>query len=315
MKILITGSSGFVGGALCAKSVAQGWDTTGISRRAAVAGNWIAADLTRPLKLPASYRPDVVVHCAARSSPWGTARDFERQNIDATRHVIDFCRRVGSPHLIYISTSAVLYRNEHQLAMSESTPPADRFLNHYARTKFAGETLVQSYAGPSTILRPRAIFGPGDTVVFPRILRAAREGKFPIIHSATPVMADLIYIETLIDYIVRAIERRATGLFHLSNNRPIALTSFLQDVFTRLDLPAPRRRIPMSRAMTAGACIETLYRFLPFLGEPPITRFGVSVFAYSKTMDVTKSLRELGPPSVSLDEGVERFVRWQKTQT
>jgi hypothetical protein len=50
------------------------------------------------------------------------------------------------------------------------------------------------------------------------------------------------------------------------------------------------------------------------LGEPPITRFGVSVFAYSKTMDVSKCLRELGPPSVALEEGVSRFVTWQTNQ-
>ena len=53
---------------------------------------------------------------------------------------------------------------------------------------------------------------------------------------------------------------------------------------------------------------------LPFLGEPPVTRFGVSVFAYSKTFNVARALRDLGPPSVPLAEGVNRFVRWQAAQ-
>ena len=312
MKILVTGGSGFVGGALCAEAVARGWETVALSRRPARAGRWIEADLTKRLVM--DLRPDVVVHCAARSSPWGSSREFELQNTEATRNVIAFCREVGRPHLVYVSTSAVLYRNEHQYAMDEATPPAQRFLNHYARTKFAGEELVRAYEGPKTILRPRAVFGPGDTVVFPRILRAAKKGTFPVIESDETVMADLIYIDSLVEYIVRVIERQAEGLFHLTNNQPVPVVTFLTELFARLGLPAPTRRIPASRAMRVAACVEAVYRVLPFLGEPPITRFGVSVFAYSKTMDVTKSLRELGPPSVSLDEGVERFIAWQRTQ-
>ena len=283
-----------------------------LSRSPARAGHWVPADLTR--RIDVDFRPDVVVHCAARSSPWGTAKDFERQNVEATRNVLAFCRAAGSPHLIYVSTSAVLYRNEHQYAMDETTPPAERFLNHYARTKFAGEELVRAYEGTSAILRPRAVFGPGDTVVFPRILRAAREGKFPVIESDETVMADLIYIDTLVDYIARVAERRTEGLFHLSNNQPVPVVAFLTELFAQLDLPAPRKQIAASRAMTAARCVEAVYRVLPFLGEPPITTFGVSVFAYSKTMNVAKSLRELGEPAVTLDEGVRRFVAWQKGQ-
>ncbi len=312
MKVLVTGGSGFVGGAFCTAAEARGWDVVTLSRSPARAGRWVQTDLTQTIAV--DFRPDVVVHCAARSSPWGTARDFERQNVAATRNVLTFCRENGLPHVIYVSTSAVLYRNEHQYAMDEATPPAEDFLNHYARTKFAGEELVWAYEGTKAILRPRAVFGPGDSVVFPRILRAARQGKFPLIESDETVMADLIYIDTLVEYIARAAERRTEGLFHLSNNQPVAVVAFLQELFATLKLPAPIRRIAAKRAMRAARCVEAVYRVLPFLGEPPITAFGVSVFAYSKTMNVEKSLRELGEPVVSLEEGVRRFVEWQRVQ-
>jgi len=318
MRILVTGGSGFVGGALCAKTVALGWETVSLARRPSQHGLSVQADLTRPIAdsalPPGAF--DAVVHAAARSSPWGARREFEAQNIEATRNLIDWCRHAGCPHLVYISTSAVLYRNEHQLGMDESLAPPPRFINEYARAKFAAEELVRAYPGPRTILRPRAVFGPGDTVVFPRLLRVAKEGKFPLIESAgtEPVQADLIYIDTLVDYIVRVIEKRATGLFHLTNNQPVTMIPFLTDIFARLDLPAPRRRIKVARAMAAARFVEILLRALPFLGEPPITRFGISVFAYSKTMNVTKSLRELGPPSVSLEDGIERFLAWYRAQ-
>jgi nucleoside-diphosphate-sugar epimerase len=64
---------------------------------------------------------------------------------------------------------------------------------------------------------------------------------------------------------------------------------------------------------TAGE-LELAYRVLRFKGEPPVTRFGISVFAYSKTFDVGKAVRVLGPCAVSLEEGTDRFVRWQRDQ-
>src|SRR5882724_1457029 len=249
MKILVTGGSGFVGGALCAQSVARGWETVALSRRVLNHGKSFSVDLSRPFTL--DFNPDVVVHAAARSSPWGRRREFEAQNIEATRNVIAFCERRGNPHLVYVSTSAVLYEQRHQYDMTEELPPPVRFINEYARTKFAGEELVRRYPGPQTIVRPRAVFGPGDTVVFPRILRAAQEGKFPLIESDEIVMADLIYIDTLVDYILRAIDRRVTGLYHLTNHHPVALVAFLRDIFSRLGLPVPTRKLKANRALLA----------------------------------------------------------------
>ncbi len=313
MKILITGASGFVGGCLFRRARALGWETRGVGRRAINDSDYQSLDLTKPLAL--DFHPDVVVHAAARSSPWGSRHEFERQNVVATRHVLDFCATHGKPHLIYISTGAVLYRNEHQLGLDEQTPFPRDPVNEYARSKILAEQLVRSYSGDWCILRPRAVFGPGDTVVFPRILHAMRRGKLPLMQADRPIVGDLIFIDTLIDYMIRAVERRTTGVYNLTNDQPVEIYKFLNQLCVDLGLPAPTRKVPVGRAMFAARVIEGVYHLLPFLGEPPITRFGVNVFAWSKTFNVTKALRDLGPPSVSLDEGLQRFVAWQRQQT
>jgi len=310
MKILITGASGFVGSALWSACKNRGWEVLALGRRPLASPAYRQVDLSLPLDLP--FRPDAVIHLAARSSPWGKRKDFLRQNVTATQNVVKFCINNKVPHLLYVSTSAVLYRNEHQLAMDETTPAPAIAINEYARTKYEGEKIVEGYAGTWSILRPRAVFGPGDTVVFPRILRAAQQGRLPLIESDVIVQGDLIYIDTLVEYIARAVERKTTGLYHLTNNQPVPILSFLSDVFKQLGLPQPTRRVSAQRAMRLAGLIEGLYRAAPFLGEPPITRFGVSVFAYSKTFNVAKALRDLGPPSISVDEGVVRFIDWQR---
>ena len=314
-RLLITGASGFVGRKLAERArAAGGWEVFGVGRRPPAAPGYASVDLSRSFDLP--FAPDVVVHAAARSSPWGSRAEFLRHNIEATRRVLEFCERRGRPKLVYISSSSVFYRNAHQLGLTEASPIGPAFVNTYAETKFLGEQLVRGYAGPWTILRPRAVFGPGDTVLFPRILAAARAGRLP--HFTTdgpPARGDLIYIDTLSDYILRAARDPAvTGDFNLTNAEPVAIMALLLEIFGELGIPPPARRLPVRRALALAGTLEAVYRALPFLGEPPITRFGVGVFAYSKTFDVQKSLAALGPPSVPLREGVAAFVRWQRAQ-
>ena len=88
------------------------------------------------------------------------------------------------------------------------------------------------------------------------------------------------------------------------------ILAFLLEIFHRLGFPPPRRALPVSTAMLAAGALELFYRlFLPER-EPPITRFGVHVFAYSKTFDVSKMLATMGPPRIPLRDGVDRVVEW-----
>lgn len=314
-KILITGASGFVGGSFCRQfAQREGVEIRGLGRRATHLPGYVRADLTRPLRL--DWQPDVVIHAAARSSPWGSLREFRQQNVQATRHVIDFCEERKVPRLVYISSSSVFYREADQTGMTEESPIGPEFVNSYARTKFEGEELVRGFAGSWAILRPRAVFGPHDTVLFPRILRAARQGRMVFIgRPEGPAMGDLIYIDALCDYMLRAaLDPAVTGDFNLTNDEPVEIQSFLLRIFTELGLPLPSRSIPRDRALMTGTALEWIFKCLLPWKEPPITRFGVGVLGFSKTFDVSKSLRELGPPSVTLEEGLRRFITWQKQQ-
>lgn len=315
MRILVTGASGFVGGAFMRRFAGHaGVELLGVARRPMPGPHYRQLDLSRPFELP--FRPDVVIHAAARASPWGTRQEFEAQNVAATRHVIDFCRRQGHPRLVYLSSSAVFYREEHQFGLREDSPIGPRFVNDYAATKHAGELLLRGYPGEHVVLRPRAVFGPGDTVLFPRVLEAARKGALPLFTGQErPVMGDLIYIDSLCDYLWRAATApRIGGSYNLTNAQPVELQQLLLEVLARLGLPAPTRRVRVSTALRAATALEWAWRGLRLRGEPPATRFGVGVFAYSKTFDVSRALADLGPPSVALQEGVERFIAWQRLQ-
>jgi nucleoside-diphosphate-sugar epimerase len=308
VNVLVTGASGFVGGATARRFAdVHGVRVFGVGRRALERDAYARVDLAEPFDVP--FRPDVVVHCAARTSPWGTRAEFERANVAATRNVVAFCERTGRPRLVYVSTSSVFYRNADQLALTEESPIGPHFVNAYAASKFAGERIADGYGGSSIVIRPRAVFGPGDTALFPRIVRAARAGRLPIVRRpGAPARSDLIYIDSLVDYLFAAARSTASGAFNVTNDEPVETMAFLLAILRRLDVPVPTRSVDVRVANGFAACAEALYRTFAPHREPPITRFGVSALAYSKTFDVAKARAAFGPPSVSLADGVKAFV-------
>lgn len=315
MKILLTGASGFIGGRFMQRfRGTPGLHLLGVGRRALADADYRAVDLSRPFDL--DFAPDVVIHAAALSSPFAPRREYLRHNVDATRHVIDWCRAHGLPKLIYISSSSVHYRPCDQLGIREDDPIGPAFANTYAETKAAGEALVRDYPGAWTILRPRAVFGPGDTVLFPRLLAAAKRGRLPrIVRDGPPAVGDLISVDALADYMLRAAQRpEAIGAFNLSHGEPVPMQDFIADIFRRLDLPPPTRTVSYRVARTAAHAAELAWTALPLRGEPPVTRFGIDVLSFSKTFDIAKARAVLGAPSQTLAEGIDAFVAWQKAQ-
>lgn len=319
MRVLVTGSNGFVGGRIAALLLARGDYVIGLGRAAGPAApvsEYLCHDLGRPLLWNGLV--DAVVHCAALSAPWASPAAYQQANVDGTRHVLDYCARHGQPYFIYISSSSVFYREADQLDLTEDSaiPPDDKQINEYSRTKRRGELLTQAYAGPWAVLRPRAVFGPGDTVIFPRILRAAAAGQLPLLTrpDGPPVVGDLIYIDTLATYVLAALDSRYRGELNLTNGEPVQIHAFLLTLLTRLGYPVPRWRVSVTWAMRLAGAAEWVSAALLNYREPPLTRFGVAVFAYSKTFDVRRCQAALGSPAVGVAEGVARFVAWWQQQ-
>lgn len=317
MRLLVTGASGFVGGRLVERAQEAGHETFGIGRRRLDRADYASVDLGRVAladlpELP--WRPDAVIHCAARATPYAPRRAYDRDNVTATRTVLDWCRRLGSPRLVHVSSSSVLYRDGDQLDLTEESPVGPTFANDYARTKAESEDVVRAYDASWVIARPRAVFGPGDTVLFPRIIAAAKAGRVPrLTGRAEPAVGDLVYVDNLADQLLQLAARpELGGVYHLTNAEPVEIQAMLLEVIDRLGLQPPTREVSLTTAMRAATVLERTWRLLHLPGEPPITPYGVGVLSWSKTFVPDKMLRDLGAPQVSVAEGVDRFVAWQR---
>lgn len=319
MKILVTGASGFIGGAFLRRFA--GRDDlqlfgTGRSERPGLPATVSWRTLSLSSLTQWDITPDVVIHAAGRTSPWGSDEDYYRDNVETTEQVIDFCRRRGNPRLILLSSAAVYYRFAHRYRLDENTPIDEPFTSAYGRSKFLAEQRVAAYEGEKIVLRPCAVFGSGDTLLFPPLLKAAKKRQLWRLYSQDgPVRSELMHVDALGDYLLQAATKRELQpCYNLSSARSVEVDLLLQEVVQTLGLSPVKRRLNLQTALAFAGVLEWIWRRLNLGGEPPITRFGVAVFGYSATLDVTRMLTDFGPPAIPLAQSLQTFLQQEKKQ-
>lgn len=314
MKILITGASGFIGSAFMRRFTGrEGLSLFGIGRRKRcdfpASARYRALPLDRLHEL--DFTPDVVIHAAGRTSPWGSQHAYQRDNVDTTRQVIEFCNQRGFPRLIFISSAAVYYRFEHRPDLRESDSIGPTFTGEYGRTKRQAEKLVEAYRGDKTIFRPCAVFGLGDRLLFPPLLAAAKKRQLVTLVSG-PVRArsDIVHVDVLCDYLLcAAMHPRPRRCYNISANHPVDTQQLLCDILRQRHLPLPTKKMRLTTALRIAGVLEWVWRWLPMPDAPPITRFGVAVFGYVATLDVTAMLEDFGPPSTDFAVSLAQFLQ------
>ncbi len=262
----------------------------------------------------AAANADAIVHCAALSSPWGHLEDFQRANIASTAEVLAACRANGVRRLVHISTPSLYFGFRDRLAIREDAPLPEP-ANDYVRTKIAAEALICAAPPPEVaILRPRALFGPWDQTLMPRLLRVMAKGPLPIMRGGR-IQLDLTYIDNAVDAVWLALTRplpRPLATYNVSNGEPRELLDVLAIMAREFDLPLRTRRLPWPLVDWLARGLETAAR----LGngkEPPLTRYSAGVLAFSQTLDISALRNELGyQPKVGIEEGIRRHAAWWK---
>ena len=324
MKALVTGATGFLGGALTRRLHHLGWQVTALGRNPAalqkLADLGVRAqrvDLTDALGLREACRDqEVVFHVGALAADWGRAQDFQNSNVLGTRNVIRGCMAQHVSRLVHVSTPSLYFRFAPCLNIKETEPLPPTPINDYARTKrLAEEAVDQAFAEglPVITLRPRAIFGPGDRIILPRLIDRLQRGRLPLIGDGQNLV-DLSYVENVVDALLLCAEapRPALGQkYNITNGEPVYLWTMVEKLCRRLNLKYPTRRLPYPVVDAVAGLLEGVYRLLPGRPEPPLTRYSVATVALSTTLDISAAQRDLGyRPRVSIADGFEAFVYW-----
>ncbi len=323
-KVLVTGGTGFTGKALVKRLIDEGFDVTALDCRAGHKTDEIkqwGAKLVMgsvtdfPLMQQLTKDTDVVFHVAAAFRELNVSNQVYRDvNVNGTKNVLEASLQNKVKKFVYCSTCGV-HGNVENPPGDESAPiePAD----YYQQSKYDGEVIVEDFVKKglkATILRPAAIYGPGDPGRYLMIFKRVKKGLFPIFGNGKTLYHP-VYIDNLIDaFILASKEDVGNGEAYLiADENFVEIKDLVNQVGNSLGVDVKTPHLPLLPLILLGHICEKVCK--PFHITPPIFPRRVDWFRQNRAFNIDKAKRELGySPKVDLNIGLKKTADWYKKE-
>ncbi|MDQ7262062.1 NAD-dependent epimerase/dehydratase family protein [Paracoccus sp. PS-1] len=305
MRALVTGASGCLGRALVEQLSLHGWDVGTTARQPVALPGFRAADLVRADLGPLLDGIDVVFHCAALSSAWGTREEFHAANVLATRRLLEAAERAGVMRFVLASSPSIYADGTDRLDLAEDAPLPARPLSLYAESKREAERMVLAHAGAMacTAIRPRAIYGRHDRALLPRLIEAMRRGRVPMIRGGRALI-DLTHRHDAARGMILAASGPRGGVWNITSGEAFRFRDLAEIIAHRGGLRLRGMPLPHGLARWLAGASERLARMRGG-AEPRLTLQAVASLGSSLTLDISAARRDLGyRPRVGFEEGV-----------
>jgi nucleoside-diphosphate-sugar epimerase len=324
MRILVTGGTGFSGKALVRRLLDQGHAVVALDYKEGLKTRelreWgaevVLGSVTDAAVVRRSMQGVEVVHHLAAAFREMNVPDshYWNVNVQGTRNVLEAALAEGVRKLVYCSTCGV-HGNIDRPPGGEDAPiqPAD----YYQRTKYEAEPVVQEFHRrglPSVILRPAAIYGPGDPERFLMIYRRVARGTFPMFGDGKTLYHPL-YIDNLVDAFVLAMADGAGDgeAYLIADEEYLGIEELVRRVGRSLGVEVKVPHYPVWPVVAAGHIVEKACR--PFGITPPIFPRRVDWYRQNRAFKIDKAKRDLGyAPRVGIDEGLRRTAEWYRAE-
>ena len=324
MRILVTGGTGFTGKALVKRLLDDGHQVVALDYKEGLKTeelrSWgaqvVIGSVTDP-EVVESCMPgvEVVHHLAAAFRELDVPDTYYRQvNVGGTENVLAAAQRHGVRKFIYCSTCGVHGNIDHPPG-GEDAPiqPAD----YYQQTKYEAEPVVLQYHQKglkSVILRPAAIYGPGDPERFYMIFKRVAGGTFPMFGSGRTLYHPL-YIDNLVDaFVLAQQEGKGEGRAYLiADEQYVQIEDLVRRVAKALGVQVRIPHFPVMPLVLAGHVCEKLCA--PFHITPPIFPRRVDWYRQNRAFKIDAAKADLGyQPRVGLDQGLSLTAQWYRQE-
>lgn len=324
--VFLTGATGFLGLYITESLLQKGYEVHGYGRNHPSEAlqnhhrfHFHRGDLRDKNALKeASRNCSYCIHGGALSSVWGEKKDFFEINVEGSRNVLEACRINGIKTLVFISSPSIYSGRGDHLNLKEDFQNPQKPLNHYIWSKMEAERWVlnrKKEPFQRIILRPRALFGIGDSSIIPRLLRAGEKVGIPLFRGGDQLM-DITPVENVADAAVLAMESRVLdrSIFNISNGTPLKYKELLETLFTAIEMKPRFLRLPFFLLYGFSFLLEGIYRIFNLKGEPVFTRYTLITLAYSQSLNIDKAREKLSyKPKISVKQGLEKYAEWYKT--
>lgn len=320
MKALVTGATGFVGGAVARALVRAGVDVRVLARPESHLHNLEGLTVERvvgDLRDPASLRQSLtgcqqLYHVAAHYALW--AKDpniFYDINVTGTRNVMEAASAVGIQRTVYCSTIGAIGLPPGGGLGTEDTPVAlDQMAGHYKRSKFLAEQEVLKLAQkgfPVVIVNPSAPVGTGDVRPTPtgQVIIDFMKGRMP---AYIETGMNIVDVDDVAAGHLLAMQKGRQGERYILGCKNLMLREVFEILARLTGITAPSIKIPRLAILPLAYANQWLANLT---GRPPrIPLEGVKMAKYRMHYDCSKAIRELGIPQTPPEIALEKAVRW-----
>ena len=322
----MTGGSGFVGRALIGDLRARGQEVRALARSEAAkkavreaGAEPVAGDLDDAAALREGMAGcDVVYHSAAYVKQWGPREDFFRVNVAGTQTALEQARVAGVKTFVHVSTEAVLAGERPIINADETAPLAEHPAGLYPLTKGLAEEAVLAANSPAlktVIVRPRFIWGKGDTTVLPVLVESVNSGVFRWMDGGRH-LTSTCHVRNVCEGMILAAERgRGGNIYFLSDGPPVVLREFLSALLETRGVKPPEGSVPSWLVRGLARALEAMWEPLGIEMDPPITYTAVKLMGEEVTVNDAKARRELGYVGrVTREEGLRELASESKSQ-
>jgi nucleoside-diphosphate-sugar epimerase len=316
----VTGGSGFIGGRLVTRLVADGWTVRALARSSTSAGavSVLGAEPVRgelgdvDSMATGAEGCEYAFHLAAHLGDYGKWEDFERGNVEGTANALEACSRAGVRCFVHCGTEAALMAGEPLVNVDETAPLRPDSPAPYPATKAKAEQAVRAASRDgfeTVVLRPRFVWGLGDTTLLPEIVKQVKAGQFAWVGGGGQLTATT-QVDNVVEGLVLAAEKGSPGEAYFvtdgdPKSEPVVFREFLSEMIRTQAIDPPTRSIPAWLGGALTTVGEGAWRLLPLPGRPPLAKFTNWVLTQECTIDDGKARRELGyVPIVSREQGL-----------
>jgi nucleoside-diphosphate-sugar epimerase len=316
----VTGGSGFIGGALIERLSREGWEVRALARSDGSAervrergADPMRGDLDDHDALRTGAEgSDTAFHAAAALGDWGDPDEFERVNVGGTANVIAACRAAGVRRLVHVGTEAALMAGEPLVNVNEDAPLRPDSPVLYSATKAKAELRVRAANRDgleTVVIRPRFVWGRGDTTLLPVMTAMVRAGRFRWIGGGTQLTATTHVDNTVEGLWLGATKAHGGGVWFVTDGEPVVFREFVSRLLETQGVTPPEGSLPSAVARVAAPASERAWRVLRRNGHPPLTRFATWLMSHECTIDISRAERDLGyKPIKTREEGLAELA-------